>query len=198
VICEYALDPMAVLLWKDRPTQKLIREAFRFGSGRVPACLPSKWLAQVLSAYDDADQNEKKRFVEFARGLDLRKSSRQSSVWDGAKRSWLQNILMEHAARPFHAIVTPQSAAGCQQITTADVDLDNTIWRVQRTKRIERNGEVLASALAPMLYASRTVIIFDPVFRLIRYSGQYSASTSRSKAYYKLVPIKGSRPKCEY
>jgi hypothetical protein len=121
-----------------------------------------------MNAYSDADQNEKTRFVEFVRQLTLKKSKRQSARWDGAKQNWLQNILAEHALQPFHAIVTPQAAGDCREVTTPDVDLNGNIWSVARTKRIERTGEAPAAALAPMLNSARTVTIFDPVFRPVQ------------------------------
>lgn len=165
MIHEYALDPEAILRWNDRLTRKLVLEAFRSGSGRVPACLPSKWARQLINESEIEDQNERKQFIEFVRALDLKKSKRQATVWDGGARTWLENILLEHNARSFHAIVTPQAVEGCAQAIGVDVDLDAGPWTVARSRRIPRTAEALASAVAPLLFSTRTVTIVDPVFR---------------------------------
>ena len=165
MIHEYALDPEAVLLWNDRATRRLVLEAFRSGSGRVPVCLPAKWAGQLVNNADIEDQNERKLFIEFVRALDLRKSNRQATVWDGQARTWLENILLEHEARPFHAIITPHKVDGCAQAIGVDLDLDTRPWTVPRSLRIPRTAEALANAVAPLLFSTRTVTIVDPVFR---------------------------------
>lgn len=166
MIHEFALDPEAVTSWADKPTQKLILEVFRPGSGRVPACLPSNWRQAVLATMSGGDQNRLKELEIFARALLDRKSKRQATdSWDRKARTWLENAIAEHNAYPFHAIVTPNSVNDCPQAVGVDVDLDAAPWSVRRSMAIPRDGRSLATALAPMLFSARSIILLDPVFR---------------------------------
>lgn len=163
---EYAIDPKAVTHWRDRSTQRLILEAFRFGNGRVPACLPAKWTKQALGVWDGADDSEKKRLEVFVEALWKLKSKRQATdAWNGQARSWIENVLLEHQRRPFHAIVSPGAVVQCLDVVNTDVDLGEGKWRVARTIRVPRSGAALAEAVGPILYASPNIIIVDPVFK---------------------------------
>ena len=163
MIREFALDPEAVVIWTDKPTQKLVLEAFRPGSGRLPACLPNDWGKVAIAGI--ADQNRRKEFEVFIGTLVSRNSKRQAMAWNRKTRTWLQNALVEHKIVPFHAIVTPTKVDDCPQAVGTDLDLENAPWNVARTIRIPRDGQALASTLAPMLFAARSIIILDPVFR---------------------------------
>ena len=82
MLYEFALDPAAVAGWTSRAQGRLVKEAFRIGSGRVPACVPGRWRRMVWEALAGDDQNVRLRIGVLIGYLHERASGRRVGTWD--------------------------------------------------------------------------------------------------------------------
>ena len=164
MLYEFALDPAAVAGWTSRAQGRLVKEAFRIGSGRVPACVPGRWRRMVWEALAGDDQNVRLRIGVLIGYLHERASGRRVGTWDGAV-SWLSNVLVEHAREPFHAIVTTAQKEGAPYVLCDDdLETTNKYWQVIRTRPVRRTAAGYAAAFRGLIGAARRVVIVEPVF----------------------------------
>ena len=146
MLYEFALDPAAVAGWTSHAQGRLVKEAFRMGNGRVPACVPRRWRRMVWEAFRGDDQNQRLRIDVLISYLHERASGRRVGTWDAAI-SWLSNILVEHAREPFHAIVTTvQREDAPYVLCDDDLEPTNEFWQVIRTRLLV----VLLQSMQPL------------------------------------------------
>ena len=164
MLYEFALDPAAVARWTSHSQGCFVKEAFRIGNGRVPACVPHRWRRMVWQAFRGDDQNQRLRIEVLISYLHERASGRRIGTWDGAM-SWLGNVLVEHAREPFHAIVTTAQREGAPYVLCDD-DLEptNEYWQIIRTRPVGRTAAEYAAAFRGLIRAARRVVIVEPVF----------------------------------
>jgi hypothetical protein len=164
MLYEFALDPAAVAGWTSHAQGRLVKEAFRIGNGRVPACVPRRWKRMVWEAFRSDDQNERLRIDVLISYLYDRASGRRVGTWDAAI-SWLSNILVEHARQPFHAIVTTaQRESAPYVLCDDDLEPANEVWQVMRTRAVGRTAAEYAAAFRGLIGAAKRVVIVEPVF----------------------------------
>lgn len=169
MIHEYALEPGLVATWRDKPTAALIRESFGVGRGRLLSRFPKKWAKQVFDELQGATPIEKKLVEESLALLTEKTVTRNQGHFDSERGDWLENALVEHEARPFHAILartSPDLRPGV--LTQDDLYGGHELWSVDHGRRVPRNAACLSQAVAPFLRVGSEIVFVDPHFRANR------------------------------
>jgi hypothetical protein len=169
MICEIALDPQLVATWHDRKNYLFFEEKFGLRTRRIVTAYPKKWAAQVWAAFQQTshaqDQNAKMRMDALLRHLKQNMIKRRSTFPD--IQVWLDRAEAEHAARPFHAILSTDNPRETAEVIAADRLIENgrhPCWTVPDNPPVPRTAEELARAVAPILRACGHIVFIDPYF----------------------------------
>jgi hypothetical protein len=78
---------------------------------------------------------------------------------------WIHNALEQHAAEPFHAVITMENGDDLPRVLAIDdIMPDNPLWKVAREVQVLRKAENLSQALAPLLRISKRIYFVDKFF----------------------------------
>ncbi len=175
MISEYALDPALVAQWHDPKEWAFYREAFADGTGRFGSTFPrqnaKKWRQHVLRTFRHlvpdatAECGAWRRLDALLQRLSERMVERNPSA--GGDACWLDSVLAEHRARPFHGILsTAPSRDVAEVITPAALFSDHppSAWTVPPCPAVPRKPNDFARVLRPLLTRCREVVFVDPWF----------------------------------
>ena len=166
MIHEYALEPGLVATWVDKPTAALIRQSFGVGRGRLVSRFPKAWAKRVYEELQGATPIERKLVEEILVLLTEKTVTRNQGHFDPERGDWLDNALVEHEVRPFHAILARANPAPRSGVLTQD-DLygGHELWSVDHGRCVPRNATCLSKAVAPFLRVSSEIVFVDPHFQ---------------------------------
>lgn len=175
MISEYALDPALVAGWHDLKEWALYREAFADGRGRYGSMFPrqngKKWRQYVFHRFRELfpeatpESQSWLRLDALLKQLSERMVERIAS--DARAVPWLEKVVEEHRARPFHGILSTQPAAGVPEVITPDMlfgEHQPSAWKAPQSSVIARNALAFAQALAPLLTRCKEAVFVDPYF----------------------------------
>ena len=107
---------------------------------------------------------ERKKIEEGLRNLDEKILRRPNSRWN-PELQWLPNAELEHQRKPFHAILAIANPGGMAFVLRGDeVDDNNALWRVSRTRIVPREAAQMAQAVGPLMLFSEVIRLVDPHF----------------------------------
>lgn len=163
MIAEFALEPGLLHNW-DR-FQRLVA-LFGVGQGRLISRFPKKWQEMVLASVT-CGPVEKHRITEaLIRVCNTSLLAREQGVY-AQDKSWLDNAIVEHASRPFSAILASNGAAGNNDVIDAS-DLDVTALppklRAGPSKIVKRSAAEMAAAARVLLCFSKKIVLIDRNF----------------------------------
>ena len=165
MIHEYALEPELVATWKSRGDARYFGESFGIGRGRLVSRYPRVWRKHVYDAAQDATDMEFKRLDALLDQLCECMVRRSLGHFDRTKGDWLENAQREHTQRPFFAILARDTAEQEPRILRADdISQEHPLWGLDHPPP-PREANAMASAVAPALRISSTIIFVDPYFR---------------------------------
>jgi len=160
MIHEFALDPG---LLSNFERFRYLTEKFGVCQGRLISRYPRRWKALVYEALIDVGEVERKRIEVKLQGIDDKMQARNHQ-WDNNLR-WLPNAEREHDRFPFHAIITNENPNARNHVLAYDeLDENAPLWSIEREIVVARDASLLASAVAPLLRAAKSVIFIDPHF----------------------------------
>ena len=159
---EFALEPALIRNW-DR--FQYYMSNFGIQLGRMISRFPKKWEQLVIGGLADCGDVEKKKIVEaLIRGRN--RLFPRYHEWDPSL-SWLANAELEHAKRPFHAVIAAANSNG-RDFVLEESALDATypplLWSATTPRLIERSGLKMAEAIRILLQMSKTVLFIDRNF----------------------------------
>jgi hypothetical protein len=161
MLYEFALEPAVIRGW-DR--LQFFLSNFGVEHGRLIARYPKRWEKLVIEGLSSCKDLEKKRIIEaLARGRN--RLFPRHHEWN-EQLPWLDNAVLEHGKRPFHAIVATRNVLGLDDILPEDIDITAPprLWQVPRSTAVQRKAAVMADAARKLLRLSRTVLFIDRNF----------------------------------
>ncbi len=163
MFAEFAVDPMLLTTWA---AVRHYAAIFGVEHGKLISDFPKKWELRVVGMIGHLPEVEKHRIIEGL--LQLKNCLLPRHHTWAAEKSWFDNALVEHMARPFAAILTALNSSGRDFVLT-DADLGAIsppkCWTVPRSKFVARIGRDMAAAVRPLLQNARKVLFVDPNFR---------------------------------
>ena len=170
---EYAVEPAAIGSSWERFLYLI--EKFGFQEGRLISRFPRDWARQVLDAAREADVRDVayKNIVEKLREKKQIALIKTGRDFDEALDSWLENAMISHAKRPFHAIVARKEISESSVVSPDELDADHPLMTVPRSRDVPRTAEDLARACSLLLRTAREINLVDPYFDLRNVGGDY-------------------------
>lgn len=164
MIYEYALEPELAASWHDFQRARYFKEKFGIGRGRLVSRYPKRWKALVWQAFDNPDQNAKKRLEALLTVLTRNMVARGSPYSGGP---WFDNAEKEHTRSQFHAILARANPTKNPGVVLGDaVDEESEpLWVTPSSLNVPRDADRLAEVVAPMLRCASKVIFVDPHFK---------------------------------
>ncbi len=159
---EFAIEPTVIRSW-DR--LQFYMSNFGVEHGRLIARYPKKWERLVNEGLSHCKDVEKKRIVEaLARGKN--RLFPRHHEWNDLL-PWLENVVEEHAKRPFHAVIATSNPTNLPFVLGDDIDITNPppLWTVHRNVPVQRKATTMADAARKLLRLSRTVLFVDRNFK---------------------------------
>ncbi|RTL92693.1 hypothetical protein EJV44_17270 [Ancylobacter aquaticus] len=192
MLFEYAVEPQAIgSSWQNF---RYLIEKFGFDRGRLIAQFPKGWTKLVHDASAGMKNVERLRLVEALNQAKKSKLIRSGRPYDPAIGTWLDNATAQQAAAPFHAIIALENPTARNDVLLVDdADEAHPLMACAHAWEVQRTGGALASAMAPMLRAARTVLFVDPFFDIRRphYCETLKASLDL------IAAAGGAPPRCE-
>lgn len=161
---EYAVDPTAI--GSDWNNFKYLIEKFGFDKGRLISKFPGKWEKKVIAAAKDAGMPDvrMKSLVEKLSHANKQRIADCSRDYDSEK-SWLENAIKLHSARPFRAIISSDNDPSCTAAIAIDeCDEEHVLINTPISRDIPRTSEMIAEALLLLSLSSNQIDIIDPYF----------------------------------
>ena len=165
---EYAVEPAAIGSSWERFLYLI--EKFGFQEGRLISRFPRDWARQVLDAAREADVRDVayKNIVEKLREKKQVALIKTGRDFDETLDSWLENAMISHAKRPFHAIVARKEISESSVVSPDELDADHPLMTVPRSRDVPRTAEDLARACSLLLRTAREINLVDPYFDLAK------------------------------
>lgn len=172
MLSEYAVEPEAI--GSDWRTFKDLIDRFGADKGRLISRLPSKWERMVKKAAKKAKVSD----GDFLRIVELLNDSRRKTVnfartYDN-EADWISNVLREHAAMPFKAVICGVGCTACAEAIQPDDCTDgHPLFGAAISRNVPRTADEIANALHPIVTVSKDIDIVDPYFDLRPSKGNY-------------------------
>jgi len=175
MIYEYALEPELVATWGTKQNSIIYSSAFGFGQGRAVSNYPKKWSRMVYSCARGSEM-EIKRLVELLKRIEENMIKRRDPIYDGDRRSWIENALLEHKRYPFFAIMAKNNLNHLSQIICEDDLADSPCpsWDIPHGITVNRNAAEMAATINMMLGRCRWVKFIDPYLSRIKWGHKQS------------------------
>ncbi len=163
---EYAVEPAAI--GADWETFRYLIDKFGLDKGRLISRMPKEWEATVVQAAKEAGITE----IKLASIVERLRTGRKIRLFDfhreyRSEKTWIENAVREHAARPFHAIIYAGATAPCANALAPDqCDEENGLFIAPISRAVARSADALADALLLLAVAAREIDIVDPYFDL--------------------------------
>ena len=157
---EYALDPNLLTNWRDF---RYFFEKFGVSNGRLISRFPRNWKGMVKEAIKNCNDIEYLKIISCLEEIND-KLCRRNHEWNEAM-AWLSNAELEHALRPFYAILAAENPHNHSFVLIGDdVDERNELWKPTTELPVPRNADKMADAVSLLLQQSRTIAFIDPHF----------------------------------
>jgi hypothetical protein len=169
---EFAVEPLLLSNWKDF---RFFVSHFGVDQGRLISRFPRKWKKLVYESLSNCRPIERSRIVEALQRLDDKMIPRSPVAWD-AEADWLGNAEIEHAVRPFRAIICDNNVRQHPAMITGD-SIDDTIdpsslpefdplrlWHAPRSRMLNRQAPEMADAIDVLLREAQTIFFVDKYF----------------------------------
>ena len=160
MLYEYALEPTLISNWKDF---RYFTEKFSVAQGRLIARYPKRWKKMVYEALTHCGEIERKRIEDRLQTIDDRMMKRQGG-WN-SQLDWLPNAEVEHARRPFHAILAKTNLRQNEYVLEGDnISEEHPLWAPPQSPPVLREAREMATRVAPLLRVAETIVFVDPHF----------------------------------
>jgi len=160
MIYEFAVDPACLSDWQ---TFRYLIEKFGVSQGRLISAFPRKWLKLVYASCGEFTFRQKQILQSELSRVKKYGLCDSSRIYDG-ELGWLENALIQHGIKPFHAIISTEDDEKNQVVAAAEMTEANPLWGTQRTMIVPRKAEDMAASVNTLLLASKHIILIDPHF----------------------------------
>lgn len=167
MIHEFALEPTLLSSWDNF---RYLVEKFGIQHGRLISRFPKKWKRLVYEACSACKEIERKKIEESLKEVD-KKLLKTNRAYDG-NLGWLENAEIQHALKPFRAIIAKANPRAVVEVLIADELVETTpLWDVPREIPISRNAKGMAESVSLLLARSSEILFVDPHFapEMLRY-----------------------------
>ena len=168
MIHEYAVNPDALSSFNEI-WQAL--EQFGVAHGRVVVQCPKTWWKTVKENLESAEDvlrpAEYKSLEERCFRLkEAKKIIRRKNLKYDGEKPFVEALAMEHADRPFRAVLQLERATKgpIPVLSRFDLHEGNPLWKVRRSQAVPKTADALADAVVPLLRISTDFLFVDPFF----------------------------------
>jgi hypothetical protein len=165
MIREFALEPDAIT--SSYREFCYFAEKYGVGQGRVISEFPRKWRRMVC----EAAQRHHAGKVELTKIVERLRLLGSDVVFDSGRpggdgtTSWMDRALVEHARKPFDAIIARENASAHPDIlVSAELDDANPRFQAAGQRHINRTAADIVASVELLLRASQTIKLVDPHF----------------------------------
>ena len=164
MIKEFALDPDAIT--SSYREFCYFTEKFGVSQGRVISAFPKKWRKLVC----DSALREHKGKVEFSKIVERLNKFGNDIVFDTGRPSgegsqaWIDRALLEHARKPFAAIISATAVNHPDVLLKDDIDELNQSFKATRQCAIPRTAQALIGCAEFLIRHAKIIKLVDPHF----------------------------------
>lgn len=164
MIKEFALDPDAIT--SSYREFCYFTEKFGVSQGRVISSFPKKWRKLVC----DSALREHKGKVEFSRIVERLNKFGNDIVFDTGRPSgegsqtWIDRALVEHARKPFAAIISATPVDHPDVLLKDEIDEENPRFKTARQCAIPRTAQALIGCAEFLIRHAKIIKLVDPHF----------------------------------
>lgn len=161
MVHEFAVEPEVMSNWKDF---RFFFDNFGVSQGRLFAQYPQKWKRMLYDVTFSCGDVERAKILELLTTIEPKLWRREGRDYDG-NLGWLQNAVLRHTAKPFHAIVAKNGPVCHKDVLLADdISGNASLWAVPRDVTVPRKASAMADCVAPLLRNAKQVRFIDPHF----------------------------------
>jgi hypothetical protein len=181
---EIAVEPAAIHTLRDL---QLVLSYIGFGKGRLIAGFPSvgpggdrndgNWASLIIESVKEHQIGKAQQVRELLIS-ERRKILRSHRVFDHATQ-WIDNARVQHASKPFGAIIAAQSSDEeivCCLDDFAGAKCPACLREDQHVRPLSKTPASFADALMPMLACAKELRFIDPWFLKLSNEGHYRVS----------------------
>ncbi|MAC89604.1 MULTISPECIES: hypothetical protein [Maricaulis] len=178
MLYEYAVDPE--ITRREVAELQHLFALFGLDRGRYISKFPERrWLRLAYQAVAGRPEVEKKR-IEILLGRAKSDKLFFSYRNYDPNIGWSDNVVAEHTARPFQAIIAEEADPGVAAwVASENVDEGHELFACAPTCRVPRTAAAIAEKLAPIAMAGNRFVLVDPYLDLRNLKGQDHRSTIR-------------------
>jgi hypothetical protein len=164
MIKEFALDPDAIT--SSYREFCYFTEKFGVSQGRVISSFPKKWRKMVC----DSALREHKGKVEFSKIVERLNRFGNDIVFDTGRPSgegsqtWIDRALVEHARKPFAAIISATAIDHPDVLLKDEIDEENPRFKTSRQLAIPRTAQALIGCAEFLIRHAKIIKLVDPHF----------------------------------
>ena len=164
MIKEFALDPDAIT--SSYREFCYFTEKFGVSQGRVISAFPKKWRKLVC----DSALREHKGKIEFSKIVERLNKFGNDIVFDTGRPSgegsqtWIDRALVEHARKPFAAIISATAVDHPDVLLKDEIDEENPRFKAARQCAIPRTAQALIGCAEFLIRHAKIVKLVDPHF----------------------------------
>lgn len=164
MIKEFALDPDAIT--SSYREFCYFTEKFGVSQGRVISAFPKKWRKLVC----DSALREHKGKVEFSKIVERLNKFGNDIVFDTSRPSgegsqtWIDRALVEHARKPFAAIISATAVDHPDVLLKDEIDEENPRFKAARQCAIPRTAQALIGCAEFLIRHAKVIKLVDPHF----------------------------------
>ncbi|BBJ22342.1 hypothetical protein [Candidatus Nitrotoga sp. AM1P] len=164
MIKEFALDPDAIT--SSYREFCYFTEKFGVSQGRVISAFPKKWRKLVC----DSALREHKGKVEFSKIVERLNKFGNDIVFDTGRPSgegsqtWIDRALVEHARKPFAAIISATAIDHPDVLLKDEIDEENPRFKAARQCAIPRTAQALIGCAEFLIRHAKIIKLVDPHF----------------------------------
>ena len=164
MIKEFALDPDAIT--SSYREFCYFTEKFGVSQGRVISAFPKKWRKLVC----DSALREHKGKVEFSKIVERLNKFGSDIVFDTGRPSgegsqtWIDRALVEHARKPFAAIISATAVDHPDVLLKDEIDEENPRFKAARQCAIPRTAQALIGCAEFLIRHAKIIKLVDPHF----------------------------------
>ena len=164
MIKEFALDPDAIT--SSYREFCYFTEKFGVSQGRVISAFPKKWRKLVC----DSALREHKGKIEFSKIVERLNKFGNDIVFDTGRPSgegsqtWIDRALVEHARKPFAAIISATAVDHPDVLLKDELDEENPRFKAARQCAIPRTAQALIGCAEFLIRHAKIIKLVDPHF----------------------------------
>jgi hypothetical protein len=164
MIKEFALDPDAIT--SSYREFCYFTEKFGVSQGRVISAFPKKWRKLVC----DSALREHKGKVEFSKIVERLNRFGNDIVFDTGRPSgegsqtWIDRALVEHARKPFAAIISATAVDHPDVLLKDEIDEENPRFKAARQCAVPRTAQALIGCAEFLIRHAKIIKLVDPHF----------------------------------